>query len=223
MLPLDICADGFLKTKKFEVICAVAMNIACMIPTDPPPQSFVSLNETPMHPWFESFVAVFAECFAKRLRDRNAFPLTQSVFQPHGTVTVQEDHAAFETELAAHVTAIFRSFNTNWATRVIGSLDNLFIDITQQHGGIATMAMRETTEKPSFPPKANWKVGDALHAFYKGQLRRFRGGVVRLIEERPDIAWMLTVPEQLERGIASYEQYYIANVRHQILVHNREA
>ncbi len=223
LLPLDICADGFLKTKKFEVICNVAMSIACMIPTDPPPQSFMSLDTTPMHPYFESFVAVFTECFAKRLRDRNSFPLKPATYALDGTVTLEEDHQAFETELVAHVHAIFRSYNTNWALRIFGSYDNLFIDSTQRHAGIAVMAMRESTEKPSYPPRANWKVGESLHAFYKQQLRRFRAGVVRMVEERPECAWLLTVPEQLERGIGGYEQYYIAHVRHKILVHNGEA
>ena len=223
MLPLDICADGFLKSKKFEVICALAMNIACMIPTDPPPQVFVSLDITPMHPWFESLVAVFTECFAKRLRDRNAFPQKPVVYTGDGNITIEEDHVAFERELVAHVNAIFRSFNTNWGLRVLGSYDNLFIDTTQSQAGMAGMVIREVTEKASFPPKANWKVGETLHPFYKAQLRRFRGGVMRIIEDRPDDAWILTVPEQLERGVAGYEEYYIAHVRHKILVHNGEA
>jgi len=223
MLPLDICADGFWKTEKFEVICALAMNIACMIPTDPPPQVFVSLNITPMHPWFESLVAVFTECFAKRLRDRNTFPKKPVVYTGDGNITIEEDHVAFEGELVAHVNAIFRSFNTNWGLRALGSYDNLFIDTTQSQAGMAGMVIKEVTEKASFPPKANWKVGETLHPFYKAQLRRFRGGVMRIIEDWPHDAWIPTVPEQLERGVASYEEYYIAHVRHKILVHNGEA
>ena len=199
------------------------MNIACMIPTDPPPQVFVSLDLTPMHPWFESLVAVFTECFAKRLRDRNAFPEKPAVYATDGSINVQEDHAAFERELVAHVNAIFCSFNANWALRAIGNYDNLFIDTTQRQAGIAAVVIREVTEKASFPPKANWKVGETLHPFYKAQLRRFRGGVIRIIEDRPEDVWILTVPEQLERGVAGYEEFYIAHVRHKILVHNGEA
>jgi hypothetical protein len=223
LLPLDICADGFLKTKKFEVICTLAMNIACMIPTEPPPRVFASLDLTPMHPWFESLVAVFTECFAKRLRDRNAFPQKSRVHAADGTVSIEEDHVVFEAELVAHVNAIFCSFNTNWDPRTFGNYDNLFIDTTQTHAGMAAIVIREVTEKASFPPKANWKFGETLHPFYKAQLRRFRGGVTRIIEDRPEDAWILTVPEQLERGIAGYEEYYIAHVRHKILVHSGEA
>lgn len=199
------------------------MSIACMIPTDPPPTSFVSLNATPMHPWFESLIAVFTEIFAKRLRERNTFPKVLVASETGGIVTMQEDHVAFESELVAHVNAIFRSFNTNWAVRQFGSYDNLFVDTTQPNAGIAAVVIKEVTTKASFPPKANWKVGETLHPFYYAQLRRFRGGVVRMIGERVECAWLLTVPEQLERGIAGYEQYYIAHVRHKILVHNGEA
>ena len=212
-----------MKTKKFEVICTLAMNIACMIPTDPPPPVFVSLDLTPMHPSFESLVAVFTECFAKRLRDRNSFPQKPAVYAADGNITIEEDHGAFERELVAHINAIFRSFNTNWALRALGNYDNLFIDTTQPHAGMAAMVITEVTEKASFPPKANWKVGETLHPFYKAQLRRFRGGVIRIIEDRPEDAWVLTVPKQLERGIVGYEEYYIAHVRHKILVHNWEA
>jgi hypothetical protein len=223
MLPLDICADGILKTKKFEVICALAMNIACMIPTDPPPQVFISLDATPLHPWFESLTAIFTECFVKRLRDHNAFPQKPAVYTGNGKIAMEEDHVAFECELVAHVNAIFRSFNSNWGLRALGNYDNLFIDTTQPHSYMAAIVIREVTEKASFPPKANWKVGENLHPFYKAQLRRFRGGVMRIIEDRPDDAWILTAPEQLERGVAGYEEYYIAHVRHKILVHNGEA
>ena len=205
------------------MICTLAMNIACMIPTDPPPQFFVSLDLTPMHPWFESLVAVFTECFARRLRDRNAFPKKPAVYAADGSINVEEDHAAFEQELVAHVNAIFRSFNTNWAQRAVGNYDNLFIDTTQGQAGIAAVVIKEVTEKASFPPKTNWKVGETLHPFYKAQLRRFRGGVMRIIEDRPEDVWILNVPEQLERGVAGYEEYYIAHVRHKILLHNEEA
>jgi hypothetical protein len=223
LLPLDICADGFLKTKEFEVICTLAMNIACMIPTDPPPPVFASLDLTPMHLWFESLVAVFTECFAKRLRDRNAFPQKPAVYAADGNATIEEDHIAFESELVAHVNAIFYGFNRNWILRKFSYYDNLFIDTTQPHAGMAATVIREMIEKASFPPKANWKVGETLHPFYKAQLRRFRGGVMRIIQDRPEDAWILTVPEQLERGVAGYEEYYIAHVRHKILVHNGEA
>jgi hypothetical protein len=222
LLPLDICVDGFLKTKKFQVICTLAMNIACMIPTEPPPPVFVSLDLTPMHPWFESLVAVFTECFAKRLRDRNAFPQKPAAYTADGNATIEEDHIAFKGELVAHVNAIFGSFNTNWVQRAFGNYDNIFIDTTQSHAGMAAIVIREVTEKASFPPKANWKVGETLHPFYKAQLRRFRGGVIRIIDDRPEDAWILTVPEHLERGIAGYEEYYIAHVRHKIMVHNGE-
>jgi hypothetical protein len=176
-----------------------------------------------VHPWFESLVAVFTECFAKHLRDRNAFPQKVAVHAADGTISIEEDQIAFETELVAHVNAIFYSFNTKWVLRVFGNYDNLFIDTTQTHAGMTAIVIREVTEKASFPPKANWKCGETLHPFYKAQLRRFRGGVVRIIEDRPEDAWILTVPEQLERGVAGYEEYYIAHVRHKILVHNGEA
>ena len=198
------------------------MKIACMIPTDPPPQSFISLDLTPMHPWFESLVAVFTECFAKRLRERSAFPQKPAVYSTDGNITHEEDHVAFEQELVAHVNAIFASFNMNWNLRVLGSFDDLAIDTTQRQADIAAAVLREVTEKASFPPKANWKVGETLHPFYKAQLRRFRGGVVRIIEDWVEDAWILTVPEQLERGVAGYEEYYLAHIRHRMLVQNSE-
>jgi hypothetical protein len=194
-----------------------------MIPIEPPPQVFMSLDLTPMHPWFESLVAVFTECLAKRLRDRNAFPQKPAVYAADGKITIEEDNAVFERELIVHINAIFRTFNTMWDLREFGNYDNLVIDTTQLHAGIAAIVIKEVTEKASFPPKANWKVGETLHPFYKTQLRRFRGGVMRIIEDRPEDAWVLTVPGQLERGIAGYEEYYIAHVRHKILVHNGEA
>lgn len=199
------------------------MNVACMIPTEPPPQVFVSLDLTPMHPWFESLVAVFTECFANRLRERNAFPQSPPVYAADGNISVEEDHVAFEGELTAHINAIFRSFNTKWDLREFGNSKCLVIDTTQPHAGMAAIVIKEVTEKASLPPKANWKVGEALHPFYKAQLRRFRGGVMRIIEDRPEDAWILTAPEKLERGLAGYEEYYIAHVRHKILVHNGEA
>jgi hypothetical protein len=175
-----------------------------------------------MHPWFESLVAVFTECFAKRLRDRNAFPQNAAVHAADGAIST-EDHVAFEAELVAHVNAIFGSFNTNWALRGFSNCDDIYIDTTQAHAGMAAIVIKEVTEQTSVPPKANWKVGETLHPFYKAQLRRFRGGVMRIIEDRPEDAWLLTVPEQLERGIAGYEEYYIAHIRRKILVRNGEA
>ena len=199
------------------MICKVAMNIAQMIALDPPPTKFLSLDETPMHPWYESLVAEFTECFAKRLRLRNSYPQKPAKYAADGAITSEEDHDAFKTELAAHVNAVFRSFNESWALRLIGSTENLFIDTEKKHAGIAILALQEATEKASFPPKANWNTGDTLHPEYKQRLRRFRGGVVRLIEERPDIYWILTVPEQLERGISGYEEYYLRTLRQEMV------
>ena len=82
------------------------------------------------------------------------------------------------------------------------------------------MVVKEVTEKASFPPKANWKSGETLHPLYRAQLR---GGVMRIIEDRPKDGWIMTVPEKLERGVAGYEEHYIAYVRYKILAHNREA
>ena len=124
-----------------------------MIPTDPPPQAFVSLDLTPMHPWFESLAAVFTECFAKRLRERYAFPQKPAVYVADGNITIEEDHVAFERQLVAHVNAIFRSFNTNWALRALGNYDKLFIDTTQPHAGIAAVVIREVAEKALFSTK----------------------------------------------------------------------
>ena len=46
---------------------------------------------------------------------------------------------------------------------------------------------------------------------------------MRIIEDRPGDAWILNLPEQLERGVAGYEEHYIAHVRQKILAHNGEA
>jgi hypothetical protein len=120
----------------------------------------------------------------------------------------------------AHVKTISRSFNTNGGRRALGNYDNLLIDTTQSHVCMVDRAIREVTEKASLPPSANCRIGETSHPFYKAQLRRGSGGGI--IDDQPDVAWIPTMSEELERGIASYEEYYIAHVRHKILVHDGE-
>jgi hypothetical protein len=174
-----------------------------------------------MHPWFESLVAVFTECFAKHLRDRNAFPQGAAVLYADGTIST-DDHVAFEAELVAHVNAIFGSYTANWALHGVSPRDDISLDTTQAHADVAAIVIKKVTEQTCVPPKAQWKVGETLHPFYTAQLRRFRGGVARILEDTPEDAWLLTVPEQLERGIGGYEEYYIAHIRRKILALNGE-
>ena len=221
-LPLDIVADGFLKTKKFEVICNIAMAMCLTVPFDPPPQSFESIETTPIHPWFESLITVFTERFAKRLRDQGVYPHHPAQYAADGRIIDREDHAAFATDVCAHVNAMFASFRLGWNLRTFSSYDNIFCDFNSPFAAQAFQALGETAATPTQPPKKNWKTGEALPPFYELQIRRFRGEVCRVLEDRPDDHWMLTCPQQLERGMAGYEQYHIDNVRQKILKHNGE-
>ena len=221
-LPLDIIVDAFMKTKKFEVICNIAMAMSLTVPFDPPPQSFESIETTPMHPWFESLITVFTERFAKRLRDQGVYPHKPAEYAPGGRIIDREDHAAFAADVCAHVNSMFASFRLGWNLRTFNSYDNVFCDFNSPFVAQAFQALGDTTAKPTQPPKNNWKTGEELAPFYELQIRRFRGEVCRVLEDRPDDHWMLTCPQQLERGMAGYEQYHIDNVRQKILKHNGE-
>lgn len=163
----------------------------------------------------------------KYVLDRNAFPQKPALRATDGNITVEEDHVTFERELIAHVIATFRSFNANWDLCVFDNYDNPFIGMTEAHAGLAAVVIRKVMKKASLPPKANWQSRETLHLFYRARLRRFRGRVIRIIEDRLEDrwedAWILTVPEQLESGVASCEEHYVAHVRHRILVDNGTA
>ena len=210
---LDSRSNSFLKSQRFVMMCQVAIQQAHLLPACPPPLDFIAVDKTPMHQWYESLVSTFTGCFAKRLRDRDAYPQKPATYKAGGTIRVEDDDEAFNAELVAHIRAVFHSFNISWAFRPLGSTANLVIDVTQAHAGIAAMALKDTLEPPAYPPKADWKAGEPLHHYYRNILRRFRGGILRLLEEREDCRWILAHVEQLERGLAGYQEFYIRSMR----------
>lgn len=207
--------DEFLQSQRFRVICAQALQLAACLPQSPPPVEFTSFTATPMHQWYEALLAEFVECFARHLRRRGSYPVRAFVGWNSSDIKFEEDTDAFNQEAILHINAILRSFRT--FLRPLRSCDNLYINKAAAHARAAEDALIEATAPSSSPPKANYKAGDPLPAEFRRRLAMFRIGVIRILQDSAADRWVLEAPGQLERGVAAYEEFYVAHLRQEWL------
>jgi hypothetical protein len=223
MDPVDVCVDAFLSSRSFELTCVQAVQLAAVLPTEPPPTNFISFDRTPMHHWYQAILIEFVDCFMRRLRSKERFPVRQSITRTEDgyKLKVSENADAFNDEAIAHINAILLSFNIDFANRAIGNTSGLTVDSRMPHAADAKVSLYEATSHADFPPKKDWKVGDTLACEYRKRLRMFEGGVMRLLADSESDRWILGLPERLNRGIAAYKEYYIHHLRQEILTNKQ--